>query len=130
MVNTSNLNVRKYPELGAEKVGALARDSAVEILSQVGRWYEIKFNNATAFIHSDYVDISTEEPDVRFFYQKTELREIKLEPEQELKEKGSKEEKRAARTWNQFGNLLQDLSASVDIDVGCALAVLCVSQRE
>jgi len=54
-VNTpgSCLNVRT----GAwgEIIGQLGHGSAVEILGKQGDWYQIKYNNREAYVHSDYI---------------------------------------------------------------------------
>jgi uncharacterized protein YgiM (DUF1202 family) len=125
-VNASTLNVRQQPSIEGKKIGSLRRDSQVEIVSQIGKWLEIKFGESVAYIHADYVDLIGEEGDVRFFHQRTGLKEMILEPDSKLQVAGSSEEIGVARTWNQCANLARHLSDSIGVDIGCALAVICV----
>jgi uncharacterized protein YgiM (DUF1202 family) len=125
-VNAPFLNVRQQPGMEGTKIGSLSRGAEVEIVSQIGKWLQVKFGESTAYVHGDYVDLIGEESEVRFFCQRSQLREMKLEPNSKLPVTGSGEEALVARSWNGFGNLIQHLSNSIGIDIGCALAVLCV----
>ena len=49
-----------------------------------------------------------------------------LAPDQRLPVSGGSTEKKVARTWNDFGNLLQSLSGAYEIETASAVAILCV----
>ncbi|KAA3615371.1 MAG: DUF3380 domain-containing protein [Calditrichaeota bacterium] len=56
-ITASKLNVRSEPNLHSEILGALVWDSRVDILDENGEWLEISFNEESAFIHQDYVQL-------------------------------------------------------------------------
>lgn len=134
------LNVRKQPKPGGDLVGNLNRDTVVNLISKIGNWYEIMFNGASAYIHADYVEPAsdlldetnestpgaTPIPSPGREEEPQEPADVKLIPSQKLKVSGSSTDKKVARTWNQFGNLLTTLSDRSQIDPVCACAVLCV----
>jgi len=137
-ISTDVLNVRAQPNLNSEIAGSLARDAVVNLISKIGNWYEIRFNGSPAYIHADYVQIvsdgeigagiPTETPIVspdREEEQK-EPGEIDLAPEKKLPVSGTSDQQKVARTWNQFGNWIEQLSSEYQIDPGSAVAVLCV----
>ncbi len=130
LVNTQVLNVRRAPALSGEILGSLRYDTEVNILSQVGSWYEIRFNESTAFIHKDYIEITREiqyegpltiSPNDK---QKKEIEEGDLTPENKLRVSGTKIEKKVSRIWNKYGGLLELLSGSFNLDPAITVAVL------
>lgn len=127
-VNTAALNIRNQPDLSGGKIGSLKREASVEIISKIGKWYEIKFSDSTGYVHSDYIDFPREETQPRHYWQGEELRNIGLEPEGKItvKQSMSREQKVAARSWNNYGKFLQHLAYAIGIDIGCAIAVICV----
>lgn len=137
-ISTDLLNVRTQPNLSAKIAGNLARDTIVNLISKIGNWYEIRFNGSPAYIHGDYIEtISGEEieksksPDITVVSpdreeEQKELQETNLVPKNKLSVLGTNEQKKVARTWNQFGNWIEELSDQHQIDPGSALAVLCV----
>jgi cell wall-associated NlpC family hydrolase len=54
-VTASSLNVRAAASTSSEKVGSLACGSIVEILDEQDGWYQIVYQNSTAWASADYV---------------------------------------------------------------------------
>ncbi len=52
---TTSLNVRQGPGTQYKRIGGLGPNAHVQILRQVGDWYEIKAGNLQGYVHSDYV---------------------------------------------------------------------------
>lgn len=139
-ISADILNVRKQPKLDGDLVGKLTRDTVVNLISKIGNWYEIMFNGSPAYIHEDYVEPASDLfdemnestpgappiPSPSREEEPKEPAEVKLIPSQKLKVSGSSTDKKVARTWNQFGNLLTSLSDKSQIDPASAVAVLCV----
>lgn len=125
-VSVSLLNVRKKPTAKSEIAGKLVSGTEVDIVSESRGWYEIKFNQTTAYVSSRFVTKSITEDEARFFYQKERLKFIDLIPASLLLPGDTKEQRRVNKTWNTYGNLLQKVASSMDVDVGCVIAVLCV----
>lgn len=144
-VTANVLNVRRQPSLTSEKAGTLMRESPVEIIGQISNWLEIKFNGSTAYVHGDFVETEedkiaeaetkedaktetkpTKQRATRFLYQDPDLQKIPLPGDKPYQLTGSGEQKKVAQTWNEFGNLLAVLSDLVQVDIGSAIAVLCV----
>ncbi len=144
VVTASLLNVRLSPQSGARVIGQLSENSTVVVASTIGDWCEIPFNNGMGYIASRYVElrpeadesaprpISTtlndgdEEDDGARVVQADREAGVALAPVNQLLVAGTAEERKVAATWNRFGGLLVALSDEKEIDVGCAVAVLCV----
>lgn len=133
LVSARTLNVRKQPSLRGEKAGTLGLGAPVGIHTTIGRWHEITFNDAPAYVHSEFVDVTGEtedaahaEADAGFLFENEKLQQVTLEPEPEKQLAGGTRaiEKQVARTWNQYGNLLTLLSRAAGIDTGLSVAVL------
>ncbi len=129
-VITGTVNVRLQPTRSGEKIGTLSRNGVVDIVTRIGKWYEIKFNGLPAYVHADYVEIESEESvaltPFRYLYQNPELQRVSLVPKKKLSITDSDAQQEVAKTWNRFGSLLEQLSDSIDIETGSAIAVLCV----
>jgi len=65
------LNVRSQPSTASEIVGQYPYGSSVDITGVNDIWYQIRFNNSYAYIHSDYVAFSsTQTPEQSILGQK------------------------------------------------------------
>ncbi|MBR6393702.1 MAG: PASTA domain-containing protein [Ruminococcus sp.] len=54
----TDLNVRKSPSADSELLGTLTDGTEVKIVSEDNGWYEIVYNDGTAYVSKDYVNIS------------------------------------------------------------------------
>lgn len=133
IVSANVLNVRREPGRSGQVVGRLNSGTPVNLVSQIGDWFEIKFNDSVGYIHGDYVDLVGETSNVLESpivspadLQEKDSDETPLNPEVILKVVGSSIEKKVARTWNKFGGLLESLSGAIKIEPASAIAVLCV----
>ena len=135
------LNVRSQPRSGAQIIGQLPRSSRVAVLNTLGSWHEIPFNSTTGFVSGTYVNLASadsrpapialntveeEEEEDRSPIAVAEEPPSPLIPSRQLPALGTPPERKVASTWNRFGRLLEDLSDRNEIDVACAVAVLCV----
>lgn len=50
-----DLNVRSGPGTQYEKIGTVPKDGYVDILSQTGGWYEIRFNGSTGYVSGEFI---------------------------------------------------------------------------
>ncbi len=139
-VTTEVLNVRQRPMAAAQVLGQVYIGGRLNIESNYGEWAEISFNDTKAFIHRDYLRVIDEpaterivvaddggDEDEAVIPQSANIEEpLILEPSIQLPVEGSATKKKVASTWNRYGGLLSRLSEEKDIDVGCAVAVLCV----
>lgn len=126
VVTAPLLNVRGAPDLNGPVVGRLEKGAAVEILSRIGPWHEIRFGGEPAFVHASHIGAAPADGEDRFFCNQEAFREIALAPSAQVSEADARGAALAARTWNQFGNLLRRLSEVLGIESGTAVAVLCV----
>jgi uncharacterized protein YgiM (DUF1202 family) len=142
MVNVTTLNVRSAPAVGSDLLGQLSLASRVWVEGKQLDWSKIRFNGNSAYVKSEYLDVdnsAVEQETVNLVVAEDELPEspaislaehaqtlATLAPLTLLPVSGSSEQRNAATTWNKWGALLQDLSAKKQLDVACALAVLCV----
>ncbi|MBM7583382.1 SpoIID/LytB domain protein [Caldicoprobacter guelmensis] len=52
---TTSLNIRQGPGTQYKRIGGLAPNTRVQILREVGDWYEVKAGNLQGYVHRDYV---------------------------------------------------------------------------
>ncbi len=58
VLDSGNLNIRRYPSFSATIVGRIPNNSQIKVLKKLGNWYYVKYNNITGYVHSDYVETS------------------------------------------------------------------------
>jgi uncharacterized protein YgiM (DUF1202 family) len=141
-VTANLLNVRSAPYTGASLFGQLNLDTQVWVEGKQKDWSQIRFNGNRGYVSSAFLlpaDLadSTAKPSTPIaLADHQEAADIPIaEPNQDLSRitpntiltvAGSNEQRNAAATWNRWGALLADLSSKKQLDVACALAVLCV----
>lgn len=141
-VTANLLNVRSAPYAGASLFGQINLDSQVWVEGEQTSWSQIRFNGNRGYVASAYLKpmaltdshIEAAEPIALADHQ--EVAEIpiaepnpglsRITPSTILTVTGSSEQRNAAATWNRWGALLTNLSTKKQLEVGCALAVLCV----
>ena len=132
------LNVRSQPNTRSSILGQLARNARVSISGIVDGWLQINFNGNTGFIHGRFVNQTsandvppvapvTEEDDEEIVESpRISTPREPMAPERQLPIRGDDLSRKVAATWNRFGNLLSEQSSEREIDVACAISVLCV----
>lgn len=113
VIKATVLNVRSKPSMVGSILGQLARNTRIAVESNQGAWLQFQYQGTVAYVSARYVDLL---PEI----------EAGLGPDQLLPVRGDGVERQVAGTWNQFGGLLTELSATKDIDVACSISVLCV----
>lgn len=133
VVNTPRLNVRLQPDENGLKLGVVTEGTVLNVLAQRNGWLEILYQNRSAFVFDRYVkldgvlDGATEpETPATAIVREAQDQQSNLLPQQLLPVAGAAVERKVASAWNSFGGLLQRLSDEKQIDVACAVAVLCV----
>ncbi len=56
--NCGGLNVRSGPGTDHSIIGGLGPGAGVSIVGKEGKWYKIKYNGSTAYVHGDYINTS------------------------------------------------------------------------
>lgn len=133
-VTVDALNVRAAPERTSDILGRLAGGSTIPILTQIGSWYETRFNGVPGYVHADYVATGSVDDDepvraaevIDRVVDEAAIETVALVPATKYQVAGTPESQKVALTWNKFGGLLQALADHHQVDVGCAVAVLCV----
>lgn len=144
-VDASKLNVRSAPDRHAAILGQLVRGTRLIIESVFPGWYQIRFNGTKGFVVADYVrdeeeplpqtraanqdDGSVDEPVLPPRPVVLDETPDSLIPLRLLRVDGDATERRVAGTWNRFGGMLSPLAERKGIDVGCAVAVMCVESN-
>lgn len=146
-VTASALNVRSAPHHQASIFGQLAANSLVWVEGDQQTWSQIRFNGNRGYVASAYLQVAPivndGTPAKQNDHQDTDEElfdnglptATALEPTEQLTPNliltvaGSKEQRAVAATWNRWGALLTTLCAEKNIDVACAVAVLCVESR-
>ena len=134
VVTATLLNVRAAPNRESEILGKLGRGCDLQILSQSGGWYEIRFNGLPAYVSAANVSTTSWQDGRPPADALTEALEesaggfevMPLAPTAKHAVAGGPEAQKVATVWNKFGGLLQALADHHHIDVACAVAVLCV----
>lgn len=141
-VNASLLNVRSAPYATSSLFGQIAQGESVWVEGQQQSWSQIRFNGNRGYVASRYLtqddnalsEANNLDPLAMSDHQDTVDIPIaehgqslaRLTPNTILTVAGNSEQRNAAATWNRWGALLTQLSDKKDLDVACALAVLCV----
>ena len=139
-VTAQVLNVRSAPFASASLFGQLTIGGNVWVEGQQQNWSQIRFNGNRAYVASRYLKATEEQQNsqqtpISLVDHQDEMAIPIAESGQELSRltptilltvTGSSEQRNAAATWNRWGALLSDLSHKKQLDVACALAVLCV----
>ena len=141
-VNASALNLRAAPDASAALFGQLANDSKVWVEGKQLDWSQIRFNGNRGYVKSDFLsplesnEQATNDDNAITQAERGDTAPIpiaehgqnlaRLTPQLILPVLGSSEERNVANTWNRWGALLQQLSEKKQLDVACAVAVLCV----
>jgi uncharacterized protein YgiM (DUF1202 family) len=132
------LNVRSQPSKAGAKLGQLTKSTLVAIQGRTGDWFQVHFNGQKGFVHSHYIETLTlpdEEPPVGpadsddgvpVVPTAVDRERTPLSPERQLPLQGDAISRKVARTWNTCGRLLVDMCRKIEIDVACAVSVLCV----
>ena len=145
-VSANVLNVRSAPYASASLFGQITMGGKIWVEAQQQNWSQIRFNGNRGYAASRYlipiddsnIDNKQEDPislaehqddiGVPIAIPVAEVGQelFRLTPTTILTVTGTSEQRNAAATWNRWGALLADLSDKKQLDVACALAVLCV----
>lgn len=133
-INANILNLRNSASLQSEVIGKLKRDDYVEIIQRFPDWYKIKFNGTLGFAASKFVSLNLEnqaqtevEKVIELLKNNNSILSRGIEPTAKIKvPKEPRESRIVAKTYNNFGGLLEVLCQKLDIDIATAIAVLAV----
>ncbi len=146
VITANVLNVRSQPNTDSVVFGQVRKNDRVKILKKYNDWHKIDYDGKAAFIYNKYVKDLNEDSTNNssgggsnsgggsggnttsgdYFYQRKDLAKVKLEPKKTIAIPSGYKEKIAAKTWNNYGGLIQVISDELKIEVESALAVLCV----
>jgi uncharacterized protein YraI len=121
---SSALNMRAGPDTTYKVLTVLPAGAEVTIFGEQGEWYRVQAKGQEGFVHSGFVILPDQKIPSGFLIDVPELRELSLVPAVPLV--ASPNNSRAelvARIWNQFGGLLEPLSARLGIDPAVTVAV-------
>ncbi|MED4401049.1 SH3 domain-containing protein [Metabacillus fastidiosus] len=62
MIKGNSINIRKTPSTNGSVIGKMNNGANINIISEQGKWMEIRFNNNKGWVHSDYVTFTKENP--------------------------------------------------------------------
>ncbi len=140
-VTASILNVRNQPNTTSEVIGEVAKDGVVEVIKKFTDWYKINYLGKQGYVSKKFVTLVSDSSSTtttttttttgttgtkNYFYLRTDLADIALAPSKTIEVPTEYKSKIAANLWNTYGNLVENISNELDIDVKAALAVLCV----
>jgi len=144
-VRADRVNVRGAPYSNANLFGQITLNGQVWVEGQQQFWSQIRFNGNTGYVASRFLtpidnnnlDTQQKDPVVLADHRDDDgissarleqglSRLSRLTPNTILTVTGSSEQRNAAATWNRWGALLTELSDKKQLDIACALAVLCV----
>lgn len=55
VITTTTINMRNGPGMSYSIVGVIPNDTLLQVLNQVGSWYEVRYNDASGYISKNYV---------------------------------------------------------------------------
>ncbi|MBD1389294.1 DUF3380 domain-containing protein [Neiella sp. HB171785] len=140
IVTANLLNIRNGPSRQSQIISQVPGGTQLTIDSVIGAWCQLKMNGQQVYTPARYLrqvpvidevssTIEQAAEDEAPLIDKPEADEpaiMQLQPVNKLPVAGSSSQQNVARTWNNYGALLQRLSRAKALDVACAVAVLCV----
>jgi len=133
IVTAGVLNVRSQPNTDGVILGKVHKNDTVNILQELQDWLRIKYNNKEAYVYKKYISLSDVPIQINpvvssidFFYQRNDLANVPLATNRPITVPSDFHEAIAAKTWNNYGGLIEKISNELQIDVATALSVLCV----
>lgn len=127
------LNVRATP--GGKVIGKAEKDQLLHYLVDENGWLKVIFEGQKAFVEGKYMEKLTDIPeqsvkaDKKYLVKKKELQKIGLDPVKKLPVEGDEDQQSLARIWNRYGNLMQELSDYLKIDLEAAIAIFAIESR-
>ena len=149
-VTANALNVRSAPNRWGSIFGQLAANSTVWVEGEQQNWCQIRFNGNRGYVASAYLQPTSTESELSAVISADHEAELfdeeqiddalsslpppqdpqpKLTPNIILAVVGTKEQRAVAATWNRWGALLSKLCSEKELEIACAVAVLCVESR-
>ena len=129
-ITANSLNIREQFNSDSKIVGKFNKGEIITIIKKYDKWYKIDYKGEDAYIYAKYVNTNykNDPPSgtTKYFYQREDLAQVKLEPKKTISVPSDRKEKIAANTWNKYGGLIQVISDELKFEVESALAVLCV----
>jgi uncharacterized protein YraI len=141
-VSADRLNVRSAPYSSASLFGQISLGNQIWVEGQQQYWSQIRFNGNRGYVASLYltaieasnsnseqldpIALADHQDDIGIPIAELGQGLSRLTPTTIFTVTGSSEQRNAAATWNRWGALLTELSDKKQLDVACALAVLCV----
>lgn len=132
------LNVRSEPSKSSRILGRLMSGEKLEVKGGLDQWAEIVFSGNTAYVAKRYLqfcDLESARPRAETHLEtdsdpafapasSNDLDD--LMPAQQLPVSGDSTRRKVINTWNLYGAELLRSSQALQLDVACAVAVLCV----
>lgn len=132
----AGLNLRTGPSTQHVVLEILPYEAAVTVLGESDEWLYIRALDKLGYVSRAFVlrsDANTDvsEPAREFLRNQEELYQAPLAPPEDEQividpERRSWTEQAVAGTWNQFGALIQQLAATLEIDPAVAIAVVAI----
>lgn len=126
-ITAKSLNVRAGTSTNYAVLGGLQENDVVEVFEVLGDWYRINFNGKTGYIHSDYAVQIEIEPERDYLIDQIELLNTELEPDTLIPRDDLEADEApdiVARTWNDYGGLLERLATHLSVPVSTMVGVL------
>ncbi len=122
-VNTAELRLRLGPGTDHVQIGSLFQGDLLQVTGRAGEWLAVSANGQSGFVHSSYVEQSQ--------VGAAEVGHLQPPPEHGIvMPSGASSAQRAiVNTWNQYGGLLLEQAAQLDLDPGVAVAVLVAESK-
>lgn len=132
-INANVLNIRSGPSTNDEVIGKLKRNDIVTIANAKDKWHKIHLENGFGYVYAKYVDLLyKDEPagggsSTEFLKDNPTLLNAPVAPKKLIDVPSSPRSKRlSAKTYNNFGGLIELIGKQLDIDTAAAVAVLAV----
>lgn len=120
-VQASALRVRQNPSLEAEQIGSMAQGSSVSVKKNQGDWYEVSYQNQTAYMAAEYLTL--DEVDETALSMAEYEEQLRKEEERQKEEK-AKQAQAAKNTANPDTAKTASAAASVgggELDILAAI---------
>lgn len=132
-VKPNLLNVRDKPK--GNVIGKVEKDTLLNFLVDENGWMHVIFQGQKGYVMTKYMEKLTNAPqqniksDKSYLIEKENLNRIALEPVKKLEQGGNEDERTLKNIWNQYGNLMHELSEHLNIETASAVAIFAIESR-
>jgi uncharacterized protein YraI len=124
-VTTDTLNIRTGPGTTFSIITAVPRGTVLNVIANQGAWIKVKIGGNEGFASAQYLNLNTTKAPTGYLIEQSDLLTANLIPTKLIPNQANgTQEAVVARTWNNYGGLLQKLATIVNCPLNGIVATI------